>query len=129
MTAPGWLNDVVAAFGRQMGLKSFGLNDRDVAGVTFENGVSVRLEYAREALAVTALSPCGTDVPSIRRLLVAAHPAAHPDGTPVRAVRLARLGSAAFAVRIPERSVTVTEVERAFRVVWGEAVALGRRSQ
>lgn len=128
MTAPVWLDGAVRAFGRQMGLKEFGLGERDVAGVTFENGISVRLEYARESLSVMAIVPCGEDASSLQRLLVRVHPAARTNGSAMRAVRFARSGSGAYVVRLPERAVTVSELERVFRVVWEAAVAFARRS-
>ena len=128
MTAPAWLDGAVRAFGRQMGLKNFGLGERDVAGVTFENGVSVRLEYARESLSVMAVVPCGEDASALRRFRGRVHPAAHPSVPALRAVRFARSGSGAYVVRLPERAVTVSELERVFRIVWEEAVAFARRS-
>lgn len=126
MTAPDWLNEIVRGFGRQMGLQNFGLNDRGAAGVTFENGIAVKLEYAAETLIVRACVPCGTDAASLRRLLQAAHPGAVREGVVLRAARIDRTGEGFFAARIPERAVTVTEVERLFRIVWEAAVAFRR---
>ena len=45
MTAPSWLGDTVREFGRQMGLSRFSLSERGTAGVRFENGISLSLEY------------------------------------------------------------------------------------
>ena len=33
---PDWLNNTVRAFGRQLGLKEFAMNERGAAGVRFE---------------------------------------------------------------------------------------------
>ena len=125
MNAPEWLNDIVRAFGRQMGLQTFALTERGTAGVTFENGVRLRFEYVGGALMVLAGVPCGADVGAVRRLLQGAHYGANRGAT-VRAARLAKSDEGIWSVRIPERAVTVTEVERVFRIVWEAAVAFGR---
>ena len=54
---PEWLNDTVRAFGRQLGLGSFALNERGSAGVRFENGISLMLEHAAESLFVSVRVP------------------------------------------------------------------------
>lgn len=122
---PDWLNDVVRAFGRQMGLPSFELNDRGAAALRFENGLSVRLEYAHEALVLSAGLPVPAEAPVLKRLLLAVHPDA-ARGRPMRAGYLARAGEALFAVRVDEREASVTELEAVFRQVWSAAEQLRR---
>ena len=125
MTAPVWIEEAVRAFGRQMGLGSFALNERGAAGVRFENGVALRLEYSMESLVMTAGVAMEPRAESLRRLLTGAHPAAVP-GVGVRAAWMARSGEGVYIVRIDERRVDVSAMEAAFRVVWQLASGLGR---
>ena len=125
MIAPDWMNETVRGFGRQMGLSSFALNDRGAAGVRFENGVSLRLEYVPGALVMSAGVAMEPRAESLRRLLTGAHPAAVP-GVGVRAAWMARSGEGVYIVRIDERRVDVSAMEAAFRVVWQLASSLGR---
>ena len=122
---PEWLNDVVRAFGRQMGLPRFELNDRGAAALRFENGVSLRIEYANEALAVTAGVPFEPDARALKRLLLAVHPDA-VRGRAMRAGWFARTGEAFLSCRIGERDASVTELEAVFRQVWSAAEQLRR---
>lgn len=122
---PDWLNDAVRAFGRQMGLQSFALNDRGAAGVRFENGLSLRLEYAQESLVMTMGVPTEPSDAALKRLLVAAHPSAQ-RGMRIRAAYLSRAGEAIYAIRLPERDVNVTALEAAFRELWRVVDALRR---
>ncbi len=122
---PSWVNDTVRAFGRQMGLENFVLNDRGAAAVRFENGVSLKFEYAGEALVVSAgLSIPGGEAP-LKALLAAAHPAARHQ-VKIRAAYLARSGEAVFASCIQERDVGVSTIEMVFRELWEAARHLGR---
>ena len=124
MMSPGWLNDIVRAFGRQMGLRQFALDDRGVAGVRFETGLALRFEYARESLMVTAGVPMAASADGLRRLLQAAHPAVRRPV--VRAAYLARTGEGLFVVRLPERDVSVTALEAVFNRLWEAAETLRR---
>lgn len=122
---PDWLNDVVRAFGRQMGLARFELNERGAAALRFENGVSLRIEYAGEALVMLAGLPLASDARTLKRLLLAVHPdAVHPR--PMRAGYLARAGEAFFAVRVGEREASVSELEAVFRQLWSAIEQLRR---
>ena len=124
---PDWLNDIVQAFGRQMGLQDFRLRDNGAAGVTFENGLSLRLEYAGEALMMSMGLPVEVTDAAVRRLLTAAHPAAQqPAAARVRAGLLKRTGEALLVIRLLERDVTVTVLEAAFRQLWTAADRLRR---
>ena len=51
MSAPSWMESLVREFGKGAGLSNFTLNDRGVAALAFENGASLRFEYAEEMLA------------------------------------------------------------------------------
>ena len=122
---PDWLNDSVQAFGRQMGLREFRLRENGAAGATFENGRALRLEYADGALALSVGVPAEAADESMRRLLTLAHPSAQ-QGPRLRACRLKRTGEALLVLRLPEREVTVTALEAAFRLLWSAADRLGR---
>lgn len=128
MTAPTWLNEAVRAFGRQMALSAFELNDRGAAGVRFENGVSLRLEYVGGALVMYAGVAIEPQADVLRRLLTGAHPEA-AAGLPVRAAYIERTGEGVYAIRIDERRVDVSALEATFRVLWKLATALGRASK
>lgn len=126
---PTWLNDVVAAFGRQMGLSRFALDGRGVAGVRFENGFALRFEYAGEALLVSLGVPAGDDPATLRALLEAVHPAAAArGGVRLRAAYLARRGEAVYAARLGARAVTVAALAEAFASLWQAAERLRRRA-
>lgn len=123
---PDWLNDIVQAFGRQMGLQEFRLRDNGAAGVTFENGLSLRFEYANEALMMSmGIQTTPTDA-MMRNLLLAAHPAAQQGAMRVRAGYLKRTGEALLTMRLQEREVTVTTLETAFRQLWSATDRLRR---
>ena len=122
---PDWLNDTVQAFGRQMGLASFRLAENGAAGVRFENGLSLRFEYADAALMAYMGVPAEADEGTLQRLLLAAHPSV--GGSPhIRSAYLARTGEALFAVRLNERDVTVSALEAVFRMLWAAADRLRR---
>ena len=124
---PDWLNDIVQAFGRQMGLREFRLRENGAAGVTFENGRSLRLEYANEALMLSMGLPVEPSGAAMKSLLTAVHPAAQQaSAARVRAGYLKRTGEALLVVRLLERDVTVTVLEAAFRQLWSAADRLRR---
>lgn len=122
---PDWLNDNVQAFGRQMGLSEFRLTDSGVAGVRFENGMSLRFEYAEGALMMSAGVPVDADPDTMRRLLVSSHPSAART-VRLRTGYLSKSGEAIFTLRLAEREVTVSSLESAFRVLWAAADRLRR---
>lgn len=125
--SPAWLNDSVQAFGRQMGLQEFRLQENGCAGATFENGLALRFEYAQEALVMSMGVPLEATDEAMKRLLVAAHPSAAAQGGPrLRVGYLSRRGEALFALRLGEREVTVTALEAAFRMLWAAADRLRR---
>ena len=123
---PTWLNDTVCAFGRQMGLKTLGLNERDVAGVRFENGFELRFEYADGALAMMVTVPAAENPETVRQILQVAHPDAR-RGLKVRSGLFGKTGRAFFHARLPERDVSVDVLERVFRELWSVAGTVGRR--
>lgn len=125
MKAPEWLDGTVRAFGRQMGLEAFTLGERGVAGLEFENGAKFRLEYAGEALTASVAVKCELDAAGAARLLEAAAPGGR-GAVRVRAAYFERTSEAAFAVRTPERAVTVTLLEAVFRELWAAAEKFGR---
>lgn len=122
---PDWLNDIVQAFGRQMGLKDFRLRENGAAGVAFENGLALRFEYAQESLMMSIGLPLPPSEAAVKNLLVLAHPSAQP-AVRLRTGYLKRTGEAFLAVRRPEREATVTVLESDFRLLWSAAERLRR---
>lgn len=122
---PSWLNDNVQAFGRQMGLSEFCLAENGAAGVRFENGVTLRFEYADAALMVSVGVPASPDEATMKLLLQMSHPA-YAQQQRLRAAYLAKSGEAILALRMFEREVTVTALEAVFRTLWSAADRLRR---
>lgn len=125
MTAPDWINGAVGAFGRQMGLAAFALNERGAAGVRFENGVALRLEYAEGALMMTVGLRLPPEERVLVRLLAEAHPLAQ-GAVQVRAAYMSRTGEAVLVARIFERDIETTALEAAFRELWARGERLWR---
>ena len=123
---PDWLNDIVQAFGRQMGLQEFRLRDNGAAGATFENGLSLRFEYANEMLMMSMGVQTAPSDAVMKNLLLAAQPAAQQTAVCIRAGYLKRTGEALLTMRLQEREVTVTTLETAFRQLWSAADRLRR---
>lgn len=122
---PGWLSDVVRAFGRQMGLKTLALNERGTAGVRFEDGRELRFEYADGRLAVMVTLPVAATGELARRVLACAHPDAR-RGVRLRSGFFAKENRAFFHATLAEREVAVDSLERVFRELWSAAAAAGR---
>lgn len=127
MMAPEWLNEVVADFGRQMGLNNFALNDRGTAGIRFENGITFRLEYVNEALMmIVGFAPSNVESTQVfaAKLLTAAHYEAAGDKG-LRVGYLKRVGEAIVTARIPERELDVPKMEEKFSLLWQVAIESG----
>lgn len=123
---PDWLNETVSGFGRQMGLSSFALNENGVAGVRFENGVSLKLEYVSEALMLILGVPMAADAEALETLLAQAHPLQPAYPRRVRVAYAAVPGEALLVMRVPEREVGVSSLEEAFGKLWERAQRLRR---
>jgi len=121
---PVWLNDTLRAFGRQMGLNELVFNERDAAGLSFEDGRELRFEFSGESLAIMVTVPVSGGAEMAKRVLMAAHPEAHRS-VRVRSGLFERAGRAFFHVRLSEREVTVVALERVFRELWA-ASSVGR---
>ncbi len=122
---PSWLNEVVRAFGTQLHLAQFELTDRGVAGVNFENGLTLRFEHAQERLMVSVGVPLAENPVALKAALAAVHPSANLP-LRVRAASLASTREIIFVTDLPERQVTVTSLEGAFRLLWQLAERLRR---
>lgn len=123
MNAP-WIDSAVTEFGRHFGFERFALSDKGVAAANFENGASVALEYARETLCLQVRVPVSADGPTLRKLLVAAHPG-NRFRFPLRTAYLAKAGKALFLVKFPERDVTETALWQVFSEMWALASQFG----
>ena len=126
MTVPSWIAETLRAFGRQLGLSAFALNDRGAAGVRFENGRALYLEYGEGGLMVSVGLAADASADTMRKLLTRAHPAAQTAGLKMRAVWLEKAGEARFVAWIGERDLTATGLVQAFRTLWQAADAFGR---
>jgi len=124
MTAPAWIEAVIREFGQAAGLKGLVLNERGAAVISFENGFSLRLEYAFDSLVVAMTVPVRMDAHSAARLLSYVHPAAR-YGFKLRAGYLARSGRAVFAARLADREVTLPAVNSTFATLWRVATEFG----
>lgn len=125
ISVPGWLGDVVAEFGRSIGLERFALNEFGAAALAFETGTTLRFEYALESLVVVVTVPCANGPEAARRLLEAAYPAPRAAFT-VRTAYQAKTGSAAFMVRLPEREAGLPTLNAVFAELWRRAEEFGR---
>ena len=123
MRAP-WVDSAVVEFGRHFGFSRFALNERGVAAARFENGASVALECARDALCLQVRVPMAADGASLRKLLVAAHPG-NRFPFPLRTAYFADKGQAVFLVKVPERDVTETTLWQLFSEMWALATRFG----
>lgn len=124
MMAPDWIAAAVRDFGRGVGIGDFSLSDRGTAAFRFENGVSLRFEYAGGELVMATAAPAANDAATARRILACAHPDAR-FGAAVRAGYLARSGCAVFAVRIAAPDVTLPVINANFGVLWRVATEFG----
>lgn len=122
---PSWIDETVRAFGRQLGLSAFSLNDRRAAGARFENGFALYLEYGEGGMMVSVgLAADGSEA-TLRKLLALAHPEAG-TGLRLRAVWFERTGEARFIARIDDRDLSATVLEQTFRTLWQAAEYFGR---
>ena len=124
MTAPSWIDAIVRDFGRSAGIADFALNDRGAASASFENGLTLRFEFAADMLVVAITAPAVPDVERAKALLAYAHPDAGL-GMRVRSGYLPGRGRAVFAVCIDARDATLPVVNRAFDVLWRVAHEFG----
>ena len=124
MTAPKWIEAVVADFGRAAGLANLALNERGAASVAFENGTKLRFEYAFDSLAVVVTVPARMSPPVARHILSYTHPAArHPFR--LRAGWLHGQSAAVFAARLADREVTLPSLNAVFAELWRIAQDFG----
>ena len=115
--APHWLQETLRTFGESLGLKTFALNASGVAGLAFETGVTLRLEYAYEELTVALSVPTRGEAESLKRLLGYAHPALQGAFT-VRAALVQQRSAALLAIRLAASEVTLPALNSAFQMLW-----------
>jgi len=127
MKAPNWMNEAVQAFGRQLNLSTLSLNEQGAAGLSFENGVSLRFEYVEGALMMVVGLKAEPDSEALSKLLTEVHPQAARGEYPLRAAYLSRTGEMVYAAKLPERNVNVSVLQEAFTELW-ERIERLRRS-
>jgi len=121
MTFPSWVADTVHAFGKQLGLSAFALNERGAAGVRFENGRSLYLEGIEGGMMISVGLSADATGQTMRKFLTCAHPSAQTAGFKVRAIRFEKTGEVRFVIRLEARDLTATGLEQAFHVLWQAA--------
>lgn len=115
--APHWLQETLRAFGESLGLKTFALNASGAAGLAFETGVTLRLEYAYEELTVALSVPTRGEAERLKRLLGYAHPALQGAFT-VRAALVQQRSAALLATRLAASEATLPALNGAFQTLW-----------
>lgn len=128
MSAPSWMEALVREFGKGAGLSKFAFNERGAAALSFENGASLRFEYAEGMLAVAMTVPSILDSGRAAALLARAHPDAARGSFRIRTGYLASRGRAVFAVRLAEREATLPLLNQAFAALWAAAREYGGAS-
>lgn len=123
---PPWIQETVKAFGRQSGAGDISFGARNAVALSFENSVVIKFEYAASSLMAMVLLKTDGSAESIKTLLEATHPSA-PNRFHVRGGYLERSGEFLYAVRIPEREVSIGALEAAFDELW--RIALDRKGR
>ena len=126
MKAPDWMNEAVRAFGRQLNLSTFTLNDRGAAGLSFENGATLRLEYVGDALVMMVGLKAEPTPAALSRLFMDVNPDVPHEEFTVRAAHLPRTGELVFTTRLSERVVNVSTLQSAFTDLWNRIERLRR---
>ena len=126
MTAPRWLNAVLREFGEGINIRDFELNDRNAASLRFETGVALRFEYAFESLVIAMQIPSPDEPERLKRLLSYAQPELRPMFK-LRAAYLTRTSCVMLAARLPERDVTLPNINTVFNELWRLAEDFRRR--
>ncbi|MCQ2393291.1 MAG: hypothetical protein MJ249_03300 [Kiritimatiellae bacterium] len=126
MRAPDWMCEAVKAFGRQLNLSTFTLNDQGVAGLSFENGASLRLEYVGEALVMVVGLKAEPTPDALARLYMDVNPEAAHGEFVVRAAHLARVGELVYVTKLAEHDVNVSTLQAAFTELWERIERLRR---
>lgn len=128
MSAPVWLEALLKEFGKGAGLPDLALNDRGTAALSFENGSSLRFEYAEGTLAVMMTVPSSISPARAGALLALSHPDASRGAFRIRTGYLASRGRALFAVRLAEREATLPILNQVFAALWAAAREYGGTS-
>ncbi|MCQ2396214.1 MAG: hypothetical protein MJ106_00765 [Lentisphaeria bacterium] len=107
MTVPRWLESILSEYGRQLGLKNFGVAEKGAAVLRFENGSALRFEYAMESLVMALEIPVQQPSPVVfKRLLAYARPERRKEFT-VRSAYMEKKDCALFAIRVSEHDITL----------------------
>jgi type III secretion system chaperone SycN len=114
---PRWLEDVVSVFAAGFGLEKFALNEDGAAGFAFENGVSFRLEYAPDSLALVMSAEPPLDPASVKILLSAADPLRR-GAFRIRAGVLGHPLRAILSIRLEAAEITLGNLEGAMAELW-----------
>lgn len=113
MMPPGWMQEVIAEFGRAAGIENFAFNDRNTAALSFESGATLVFEYAYSSLTVMMTVPVAVDSSTATKALSFAVPERRGEFR-IKAGFLQKAGRVFFAVRLPHDEVSLPVVNSAF---------------
>lgn len=113
MTAPSWIQETIAEFGRGAGIENFAFNDYDVAALAFSSGAVLAFEYAYSSLSVMITVPLVCDPENAKRILSFATPERRGDFR-VKTGFMPRGDKAFFAIRLPHEEISLPVLNAAF---------------
>lgn len=116
MSAPEWLQQTIAEFGRGAGLQSLALNDRGAASLSFDNGTSLVFEYAFSSLVVMMTVPVSKTPEVAGKVLSFAIPERRTLFR-INAGFMPKADKAFFAIRLPREEITLPVLMSAFNEV------------
>lgn len=113
-SAPQWLDEIVAEFGRGAGIQSLRLGDRGVAALAGERGTSLYLEYVYPKLTMRMTAEVGNTAEVVKKVLLLAEPNRQGKFV-VRTGIMPKTGNAFFAVQIPQDSISLPILTEVFQ--------------
>lgn len=113
MSAPFWVSEIIAEFGRSAGIDDFAFNERDVAALGFESGAMLVFEYAYSSLSVMMTVPLYNE-PEVAKRVLALSMAERRGDFRIKTGFIARSGRAFFAIRLPHEEISLPLLNSAF---------------
>lgn len=113
MMPPGWMQEVIAEFGRAAGIENFAFNERNTAALSFESGATLVFEYAYSSLTVMMTVPVVVDSSTAAKALSFAVPERRGEFR-IKTGFFQKAGRVFFAVRLPHDEVSLPVVNSAF---------------
>gem|GEM_PF-2366670 len=116
--AEQWLQAIVQEFGKRLGLSQFRLNDKGAAGVSFENGVTFRMEYRGDRLFLCLATPMQKNSTALKALLQLSHPAARRNDLDIHAAYQPTSQRAIIMTNFQDRTLSVPLLDKTFTNLW-----------